>query len=172
MRRIPLLLLAAGVAVALVPSAALATSFPTKSYLHTMRHAVRNGRFQAISEDNAQREIDRREKQAQKLDHQGFTDEAQAVRDGEAVWRGELHYLKALDDRISALDPQHFDYRGLLRWMDHNRHRLFADIARYAKGLHPGDGVKLNYSNGGETALGSNRPKIVAIGRARGAKIT
>ncbi len=160
------------VAGAMLPAGAQATSFPTESFLHTMRHAVRNGKFQAISEDNAQREIDRREKKAQELEDRGFPVLAKSVRDGEAMWRGELHYLKALDERIGAQDPQHFDYRGTLRWMDHIRHRLFAEIKKFGQGLHPGDSLKMDYGSGGLTALNTNRIKIAAIGRARGAKVT
>lgn len=167
MRSVPALLLALFVA-ALVPAGAPAASFPTASYLHTMRHAVRNGRFQAISEDNCTREIARREKKAQELDRRGFPELAQAWRDSEASWRGTLHYLKALDERIGAEDPQRFRYPLLLRWMDHIRHRLYAEVRRSAKGQHKDDGVKNSYANGGLTALNTNRIKIVAIAKRRG----
>ncbi len=159
------------VVLALSAAPAAAASFPTESYLHTMRHAVRNGRFLAISEDNCTREIARREKKAEELERRGFPELAQAVRDSEASPKGTLHYLKALDDRISAEDPQRFRYRPLLRWMDHIRHRLYAEVSRSAKGQHRDDGVKNLYANGGLTALNTNRIKIVAIAQERGVAV-
>jgi len=170
MRSVPALLLALLV-VALAPAGAAAASFPTKSYLHTMRHAVRNGRFLAISQDNCIREIRKLERKAKRLEERGFTELAQAVRDSQASPRGTLHYLKALDERISAEDPQRFRYPLLLRWMDRIRHRLYAQVRRTAKGQHRGDGVKNSYANGGLTALNSNRIKIVRIAHERGVAV-
>jgi hypothetical protein len=170
MRSVPALLLALFV-VALAPAGAAAASFPTNSYLHTMRHAVRNGSFLAISEDNCTREIEKLERKAKRLEDRGYPELAQAVRDSQASPRGTLHYLKALDDRISAEDPQRFRYRPLLRWMDHIRHRLFADVRDAAKGQHKSDGIKSHYANGGLTALNTNRIKIVAIAHERGVAV-
>jgi hypothetical protein len=165
-----LVILATGASVAASPSEA--ASFPAKSYLNTLRHAKggKGPHQKPISEDYAASQVERYKKAAErdKKKHPQFVG---LDLNQKAFWTGELHYLKALDVRISGQDPQHFGYRTLLRWIDHRSHALLAEESKLAHG-GPRAFRKSEYDSGGLTALGHNRTKIIAIAKRRGVAVS
>lgn len=166
MRRIPVLILAAGVAVALMPGMAQAASFPCTSFLHQLRV----GKF---GERRAERMVmhfaDLAARDARGDDTKQFVSMDLSR---EAFWRGDLNYLRALDGRIGQEDCNRFDYQGVLGWIRHRMGRLHADERKHnAKGT-PEEDQKVEYASGGLRALGPNGVKIKRIAEARGVVIS
>jgi hypothetical protein len=165
MRRIPRLLLAAGVAVALMPGMAQAASFPCTSFLHQLRV----GKFgERRAERKAKHFAEMARKHAQGDDTKQFVSGDLSQ---EAFWRGDLNYLRALDRRIGQEDCDRFDYQGVVGWIRHRTGRLHADERKHSAKGTPEEDQKFEYASGGLRALGPNGVKIKRMAEERGINV-
>lgn len=152
--------------LAWIGPSAQAASFPCTSFLHQLRV----GKFgERRAERKAKHFAEMARKHAQGEDTKQFVSGDLSQ---EAFWRGDLHYLRALDGRIGQEDCNRFDYQGVVRWINaRSRHLQHERDVHDSKGT-PEEDQKFEYAQGGLRALGPNKVTIKRIAEARGVVIS